>query len=110
LNGAEGLVKGSRTNGSRLLVQSDSYNTLLMPSILFILLLALVIFGPRKLLQVATNMFPTQHPWEKLKSLMTGSVDADAWEAGSLRESYTESPEQLVAPSEPNPSLTGAHR
>ena len=77
-----------------------------MPSILFILLLALVIFGPRKLLHVATNVVPTQHPWEKLMSLMTGSVDADTQEAGSLRESNTESPERLAAPSEPLPPLT----
>jgi Sec-independent protein translocase protein TatA len=77
-----------------------------MPSILFILLLALVIFGPRKLLHVATNMVPTQHPWEKLMSLVTGSVDADKQEAGALRGSNTESPERLAAPSEPLPSLT----
>jgi Sec-independent protein translocase protein TatA len=77
-----------------------------MPSILFILLLALVIFGPRKLLHVATNMVPTQHPWEKLMSLMTGSADADTQEAGSLRESNTESPERLAAPSEPLASLS----
>lgn len=77
-----------------------------MPSILFIALLALVIFGPRKLLHVATNMVPTQHPWEKLMGLMTGSVDADTQEAGSPRESNTESPELLAVPSEPLPSLT----
>ena len=77
-----------------------------MPSILFILLLALVIFGPRKLLHVATNMVPTQPPWEKLMSLMTRSVDADTQELGSLRESRTESPERLAALCEPLPSLT----
>jgi Sec-independent protein translocase protein TatA len=77
-----------------------------MPNILFILLLALVIFGPRKLLRVATNMVPTQHPWEKLMSLMTGSVNADTPEAGSLRESSADSPERVAAPSEPLPSLT----
>lgn len=76
-----------------------------MPSILFILLLALVIFGPRKLLQVAKNVVPTQHPWEKLMSLMNGPVDADTQEVGSLRESDTESPERLTAPNEPLPSL-----
>jgi hypothetical protein len=72
----------------------------------FILLLALVMFGPRKLLHVATNMAPTQHPWNKLMSLVTGSVDADTEEAGSLRGSNIESPERLAAPSEPLPSLT----
>jgi Sec-independent protein translocase protein TatA len=46
-----------------------------MPSILFILLLALVIFGPRKLLHAATNMAPGQHPWQKLMSLMTAATD-----------------------------------
>jgi len=70
-----------------------------MPSMLFILLLALVIFGPRKLLHVATNMVPTEHPWEKLMRLMTGSVDADTQEVGSL-------PERLAVPGEPLPSLT----
>jgi Sec-independent protein translocase protein TatA len=77
-----------------------------MTSILFILLLALVIFGPRKLLHVATTMVPTQHPWEKLMSLMTGSMDAETQEAGSLRESDTESPEGLAVLSEPRPSLS----
>jgi len=76
-----------------------------MPSILFILLLALVIFGPRKLLHVATHMVTTQHPWEKLISLMSGSVDADTQEAGLLREANTESPERLAATSKPLPSL-----
>ena len=77
-----------------------------MPSILFILLLALVIFGPRKLLRVATNMVPTQHPWEKLMSLVTGSADAYTQEARLLQQSNTESPERPAAPSEPLPSLT----
>jgi len=76
-----------------------------MPNILFILLLALVIFGPRKLLHVATTMVPTQHPWEKLMSVMTGSVDADTQEAGSLPESNTDSPAPLAASSEPLSSL-----
>ena len=76
-----------------------------MPSILFILLLALVIFGPRKLLRVATNMVPTEHPWEKLMSLVTGSADADTQEARFYRAS-TESPERPAAPSKPLPSLT----
>jgi Sec-independent protein translocase protein TatA len=76
-----------------------------MPSISFILLLALVIFGPRKLLHVATNMVPTQHPWEKLMSLMTGSADADTQEARSL-QSNTESPERFAVPSEHLPSLS----
>lgn len=66
-----------------------------MPAILFILLLALVIFGPRKLLHVATNVVPTGDPWEKLMSLMTDSVGAGTQEVGSLRESSTVSPERL---------------
>lgn len=77
-----------------------------MPSILFILVLALVIFGPRKLVHVATQMVPTQHPWEKLMSLLTGSVDTQTQKAGSLRESNTDSSERLAAPTEPLSSLT----
>jgi Sec-independent protein translocase protein TatA len=72
-----------------------------MPTILFILLLALVIFGPKKLLHVATNTVPTQHPWEKLMSLMTGSVSADTEELCSQR-SRAESPKSVA---EPLPSL-----
>jgi hypothetical protein len=47
-----------------------------------------------------------RHPWEKLMSLMTGSVDADTREAGSLRESNIESLERLAVLSEPHPSLS----
>jgi len=83
-----------------------SIEVIAMPTILFILLLALVIFGPRKLLHVATNVVPTGHPLEKLMSLMTGSVDADTQEVGSRRESSTRSPERVAASSEPLPSLT----
>jgi Sec-independent protein translocase protein TatA len=57
-----------------------SIEVLAMLTVLFILLLVLVIFGPRKLLHVATNAVPTKHPLEKLMSLMTGSVDADTQE------------------------------
>lgn len=77
-----------------------------MPTILFILLLALVIFGPKKLLHVVTNVVPTRHPLEQLMSLMTGSVDTDTQEVGSLQGSSTDSPERVAAPSEPLPSLT----
>jgi Sec-independent protein translocase protein TatA len=75
-------------------------------TILLILFLALVIFGPRKLLHVATNVVPTGHPLEKLMSLMTGSADADIQEVGSLRESSTELPKRVAARSGPLPSLT----
>ena len=83
-----------------------SIEVIAMPTILFILLLALVIFGPRKLLHLATNVAPTGNPLEKLMSLMTGSMDADTQEVGSLRESSTASPEPVAAPSKPLPSLT----
>lgn len=76
-----------------------------MLTILFILLLALVIFGPRKLVHVATNVVPAEHPLEKLMSLMTGSVDVDTQEVGSC-ESSTESPKRVAARSGPLLSLT----
>ena len=76
-----------------------------MPSILFILLLALVILGPRKLLQAATNMVPMQHPWEKLTSLMTGAISGATEESGSLQGSNEGSPEHVTAPIEPLPAL-----
>ena len=77
-----------------------------MLTILFIPLLVLVIFGPSRLLHVATNVVPTRHPLEELMSLMTSSVDDDTKEVGSLRESNTESPERVAARSGPLLSLT----
>ena len=70
-----------------------------MPSILFILLLALVIFGPRKLLHVATNMAPGQHPWQKLMSFMTDATDTE--EPGLLRECSAEPERETSASAAP---------
>jgi Sec-independent protein translocase protein TatA len=76
-----------------------------MPTILFILLLALVIFGPRKLLHVATNMASAQHPWQKLISLITASGSTRTDEPGSLRE-CAESQKQDRASVKPLSPLT----
>jgi hypothetical protein len=45
-----------------------------MPSVLFILLIALAIFGTRKMRELATNILSKGQPWEKLMGLMTEPV------------------------------------
>ena len=76
-----------------------------MPSVLFILLLALVIFGPRKLPEIVTNILPKGQPWERLMSLMTKSVRPDSQELVSISESSAELPKPAIALIEPSSSL-----
>jgi mttA/Hcf106 family len=76
-----------------------------MPNILFILLLALIIFGPRKLPEIVTNILPKGQPWEKLMSLMTKSVSAASQELVSISGSSAEPPKPAIAPIEPPSSL-----
>ena len=76
-----------------------------MPNILFILLLAFLIFGPRKLQELATNFLPQGQPWEKLLSLMTKSVSPSSQELVSISESSAEPPKPAIAPIEPSSSL-----
>lgn len=76
-----------------------------MPNILFILLLALVIFGPRKLPEIITNILPKGQAWEKLMSLMTESVSPGSQELVSISDSSAEPPKLAIAPTEPSPSL-----
>ena len=76
-----------------------------MPSILFILILALIIFGPRKLLDITSRMAPSTHSWKKLFGLMTGSGSAGCQEPISAPESSVEPPNYLAARAEPFPLL-----
>jgi hypothetical protein len=76
-----------------------------MPSVLFILLLALVIFGPRKLQQIARNNLPTGKPWEKLMSLMTKVASPGNQGLALISGPHAESPEPAIATIEPPSSL-----
>jgi hypothetical protein len=76
-----------------------------MPNILFILLLALVIFGPRKLPEIVTNILPKGQPWEKLMSLITKSASPGSQELVSISESSAEPPRPAIVPIEPASSL-----
>src|SRR5208282_488423 len=85
--------------------EGGCYRDLGMPNILFILLLALVIFGPRKLPEIVTNILPKGQPWERLMSLMTKSVSPGSQELVSISESSAEQPKLTPAPVEPLSSL-----
>ena len=45
-----------------------------MPSILFIVLIAFLVFGPRKLPQIATQTLRVREPWERLMKQLTESL------------------------------------
>jgi Sec-independent protein translocase protein TatA len=76
-----------------------------MPSMLFILLIAFLIFGPRKLPEIVTNILPTGQPWKKLMRLITESVSPGSQELVSTSESSAEPPKPAIALIEPSSSL-----
>jgi Sec-independent protein translocase protein TatA len=73
-----------------------------MPSVLFILLLALVVFGPRRLPEIAAKILRAKRPWEQLMGLITESVSPDG--QGSVSTSRS-SAEPAIAPIGPSSSL-----
>ena len=73
-----------------------------MPSILFILLLTLVVFGPRRLPEIAAKILPAKRPWEQLKGLLTEPVSRD--DQGSVTTSRSRAEPAIVAIG-PSPSL-----
>jgi mttA/Hcf106 family protein len=79
-----------------------------MPSILFILLLALVIFGPRKLPEIATKILPVGQPWGRLTRLITELVSRANQELVSIAELGAEPPRSAIAPIE-SPSSVGKY-
>jgi hypothetical protein len=76
-----------------------------MPSILFILLIAFLIFGPRKLPEIVTNILPVGQPWERLTRLIAESVSRGSQELVSISRSGAEPPKPAIAPIEPSSSL-----
>jgi hypothetical protein len=76
-----------------------------MPSVVFILLLALVIFGPRKLREITSNVLPTEQPWEKLMSLMAKFMSPGNQGLASISASGAEPPKPAIAQTEPSSSL-----
>jgi hypothetical protein len=75
-----------------------------MPSVLFILLLALVIFGPRKLPAIATKILPAGQPWERLTRLITESLCRGGQDLVSISGSGAEPLRPAIAPIEPSSS------
>ncbi|MGB8888437.1 MAG: twin-arginine translocase TatA/TatE family subunit [Candidatus Korobacteraceae bacterium] len=72
-----------------------------MPNVLFILLLALVVFGPEKLPEIAAKILAPGKPWERLLRLMTESVGGSSQELTSAPESSASSPKLAAPPAKP---------
>jgi Sec-independent protein translocase protein TatA len=73
-----------------------------MPSVLFILVLALVVFGPRRLPGIAARILRAKRPWEQLMGLITESDSRDG--QGSVSTSRP-SAEPTIVPIGPSSSL-----
>ena len=52
-----------------------------MPDVLFILLLALVIFGPKQLPEMAGKILPPGRAWDRLMNMMTESLSRGSQES-----------------------------
>jgi hypothetical protein len=72
-----------------------------MPSVLFILLIALVIFGPRKMQELATNILSKGQPWEKLMGLMVKPVSPSSQQLAPISRSSAELSKLAATPVEP---------
>ena len=72
-----------------------------MPSVLFILLIALAIFGTRKMRELATNILSKGQPWEKLMGLMTEPVSPGSQKLASTSGSSAELSKLAATPVEP---------
>ena len=71
-----------------------------MPSILFILLIAFVVFGPRKLPGIAAKVLRPREPWEQLMKQMTESLSDRSRGAGSISTSSVGQPKPTATPAE----------
>jgi Sec-independent protein translocase protein TatA len=71
-----------------------------MPSILFILLIAFVVFGPRKLPEIATQALRAREPWERLMKQLTESLSDRSRESDSISTSNAGQPKPTATPAE----------
>jgi Sec-independent protein translocase protein TatA len=72
-----------------------------MPSILFILLIAFVVFGPRKLLpEIAAQVVRAREPWERLIKQLTESLSDRSRESDSISTPSAGQPKPTATPAE----------
>jgi Sec-independent protein translocase protein TatA len=71
-----------------------------MPSILFILLIAFLVFGPRKLPEIATRVLRAREPWERLKKQLTESLSDRSRGSDSISTSSAGQPKPTTTPAE----------
>ena len=71
-----------------------------MPSILFILLIAFLVFGPRKLPEIATQALRAREPWERLKKQLTESLSDHSRGSDSISTSSAGQPKPTATPAE----------
>jgi len=71
-----------------------------MPSILFILLLAFVVFGPRKLPEIATQALRAREPWERLMKQLTESLSDRSRGSDSISTSSAGQPKPTATQAE----------
>jgi Sec-independent protein translocase protein TatA len=76
-----------------------------MPSILFISLIAFLVFGPRKLPEIATQALRAREPWERLMKQLTESLSGHSRGSDSVSTCSARQPKPTAAPAEPPPSL-----
>jgi Sec-independent protein translocase protein TatA len=71
-----------------------------MPSILFISLIAFLVFGPRKLPEIATQALRAREPWERLMKQLTESLNDHSRGSDSISTSSAEPPKPTATPAD----------
>jgi Sec-independent protein translocase protein TatA len=71
-----------------------------MPSILFILLIAFLVFGPRKLPEIATQALRAREPWERMMKQLTESLSDHSRGSDSTSTSSAGQPKPAATPAE----------
>jgi Sec-independent protein translocase protein TatA len=71
-----------------------------MPSILFISLIAFLVFGPRKLPKIAIQALRAREPWERLMKQLTESLSDRSGESNSISTSGAGQPKPTATPAE----------
>ena len=71
-----------------------------MPSILFISLIAFLVFGPRKLPEIATQALRAREPWERLMKQLTESLSDRSRGSDSISTSSAGQAKPTATPAE----------
>jgi Sec-independent protein translocase protein TatA len=71
-----------------------------MPSILFILLITFLVFGPRKLPEIATQALRAREPWERLMKQLTQSLSDHSRGSDLSSTSSAEQPKRAATTAE----------